>query len=259
MKKNILTLIWCIMACVSFDVHAQGKLYCLIMADTNDPLVSRACYENERMIDSMMRSVASIVALDYRPTKLTGAKFTLNAVNDALKHINPSENDIMVVYYTGHAWIVSDKTCEEFNRILQLKDGKFELAKIELALAKKNAKFKLLLADCCSQLIRTKDAPQLVPSGTKGAETETRRKKNIQQLLSYREKVITAIASSCRHRGWCYENGGIFTRSFIRSFWETTERQNITWKVLLENAKDKTKYLAFIKHRAYQIPVYKTQ
>jgi hypothetical protein len=235
-------LLWTVLALGSpmvlghSPVLAQEKVcHVLVFADTNDANIGESVALDasgiERLFTAHIPAERLRISEPYVAYRLSRAAM-LNAI--AGHRLRP-EVDTLVVYFGGHgSW---DVTREDGHRV-KARDEYVYRSEIRQAMDKTGARLKILLTDCCSNLVRPRVRPLVIERTiTPPAQTAA-----AFVTLFWNPVGFIDINSSARGQVAMGDNmlGGYFTSCFTGHLWDNSQRDGLTWANTIERVRTAT-------------------
>jgi hypothetical protein len=196
------------------------------------------------------KDVAEFLKLNFRPTVIDGDNFTKKNVDKALLSLNPSKQDIVIFYYSGHGYNISNSPTLYPN--LDLRDKTFQqvggeytmnIENVYNTVRAKGARLNLVISDCCNS------DPFLANNiSTDGPTTRTSsigwNYKNCSALFMDQSPfslLVTAAAKGELSAGNS-NKGGIFTFNLRESLEKSFSpfAKQVSWNDLIASARTQT-------------------
>jgi hypothetical protein len=219
-------------------VRAQ-TVHVLLVADTRDPLLQRACARDVETMHGQAAQIAAALGYRLAEQRLVDADFTRKKLDAALRSLAPQPDDVLFFYYSGHGYNLRDRA-DRFPILALEKTGANAaknpgLGTIHQLLKAKKARMCVTLGDCCNNLVtltrgmvRKKPAP---PGLTDSLDAAYRK-----LFLQTRGDVL--IASSAPPQQACAhpDSGSFYTRAFDEAL-SALRRPDASWPRLLRDAQ----------------------
>lgn len=171
--------------------------------------------------------------LKVEKTILQGTKATKANIKMALQNLQVGNDDVVMVYFSGHGGMQDKKT------FLMTADEK-DLWRNELEtwLKPKNARLKILITDACSNDIDGLSATRSFSKGNQ--QTESGAYDQIYKDLFLKYQGFMHISASTEGEyAWSNDHfGGFFTYYFVKE--GLIKKPTNDWQAIFKNAKDKT-------------------
>lgn len=229
------------------------KMHLLLVADTLDKSIGYAGKSDLKLIRETFEQLSQKMGItknNFNFRLFAGKQFERKPILDAIKLLKPGANDIVIFYYVGHGFRVD--TTETFPHIkstnnnhdsativknsIRMKEEVFDVLK------KKNARFNLVVSDCCNSDIEKprKTGPALPKQ--RGDDTWELEYKNTRDLFMSKVPVsIMITAAKNGEKAICSRdlNSAYLSFALINTLKEYTAKlkTNVSWKQLLEAAK----------------------
>lgn len=223
----------------SLGTARAQTVHALLVADTRDPLLHRAC---ARDVEAMHRQAGQVAtALGYRlaEQRLVDGNFSRKNLDAALRSLAPGPDDVLLFYYSGHGYNLRDRADRFPILLLEKKPSNAAknpgLGAIHKLLKAKKARLCVTLGDCCNNLVtltrgmvRKKPTP---PGLTDSLNAAYRR-----LFLKTRGDVL--IASSAPPQQACAhpDSGSFYTRAFDEAL-GALRSPDASWPTLLRDAQ----------------------
>ncbi len=251
-----------------FGLHKhqnQPRLFLIAVVDTDDETIGKRCEEDRDAITDEFEYVAKEIDVEWiEPKIIEGDQLSKAAVNDAinnwLKNQQPSEDDIVIFYYSGHGfrypndagdyprmWLknTADQNIETTN--LRLKEDVYE------RIVKMGAGVNIVLSDCCNTTVAAANANFdniTVPTHKRDHSDKDKidNNKNGHELFIPGQPltIIAAAAGKGELAGGTAEDGGFFTAYFLDALddYIDDDSKNATWENIFKYADDNASYWA---------------
>jgi hypothetical protein len=140
--------------------HAQ-KIYAVLAADTTDGSIGAGITENLQNIKGFLQIVHSLTNIDVPITEVSSNNFNCKNIETALNGVNPSANDVVLFYYSGHGFRrTSDQSkFPEFDCRRTTDPDEVDLSGTVFNLQNKRPRFILALADTCNVVVPSFPVP----------------------------------------------------------------------------------------------------
>ncbi len=139
------------------------KMHLIIVADTLDKEIAKACKLDVKKITGIFDSVAVKLGIQKSFTTVAGNNFNVKGVWASVNNIKLfSPNDIIVFYYTGHGFRKREERDQKIHfPYMKLKtdggtrqevyENSVNIQEIFTAIKKIGARFNLVISDCCNE------------------------------------------------------------------------------------------------------------
>lgn len=237
-------------------IEKKIRMHLILVGDTLDKKIGPACAGDIRKVKDTYTSLASFLGIkNVFVTTLVGRKYSIQNVQAAVKGLKVMPDDIVIFYYSGHGF-----SRPEMNKrfpYMKLKSNdvtkkellanSMNIEDIFLAIKRKNARFNLVISDCCN------DAPESSNSiGTRigkirssGLEWSEANCKSL--FMNPTPMSILATGADKDQRSSSNNTFGSFFTYFLKASMEnyfTPKNKFVTWDLVLQDAKAKTTHKA---------------
>lgn len=233
----------------------QARLHLVLVANTEDKEIGKTCVIDKDATLKTFSDIAEFLEIQFKPTVISGKDFSKVNVDKAVSSVQPSSNDIVVFYYSGHGFNNMEE--QYLFPYLDLRDKSFQrfggaytlnVETIYQKLRSKGARLNLVISDCCNN-----DPTSASMISAQGATTRTSSigwsMENCQAL--FMSKKPTSVLMTAARKGELSAgnpaNGGIFTFMFREQLEKSLGpfTKNPTWNNLLQQTRSETVKKAF--------------
>lgn len=229
------------------------KLYLIAVSNTRDSTVGSLAVKDSQSVVQTFRDMATAAKIPP-PFVITvsAGNFGKMAVDAAINNIKPGKNDIVVFYYSGHGFRFANDTVP-FSRMSLRTDKKkqpleqnnLSLDDVYKRLVSKQARFTLVLGDCCNTVVPTPPglgSDLLRPRRDGGRSVLQLNQEAFNALfLSPQRRSILVSSAEAGQKSWGNEDiGSYYTFCFMGQLkkWLYGGALNPTWPLLLKDTKD---------------------
>ncbi|MEQ1554077.1 MAG: caspase family protein, partial [Ferruginibacter sp.] len=206
----------------NLNLAKADTLYFVSVANTTALNIGPSCNTDRDAMKTIFKAIANTLGLPIKIIDIYGDNFNADNVHDAIKNLNPALSDIVIFYYSGHGFI--DKSAAKKFPKLDLRSGVFDpldealeyqIEDLYKTLLDKNARFTLVLSDCCNDVPGAK-----VPISKNAPSTRSSpipfNKQICKELFlnTNRFAVLLSAASKGEAAAGFESDGGIFTFNF---------------------------------------------
>jgi hypothetical protein len=204
--------------------QTASRLLLIIVANTDDISIGTTCAVDKDATYKTFSTLAEFLQIKFEPTVIFGKDFKKTNVDNAIKNLKPSRNDIVIFYYSGHGFN-NEKDKFRFpyldlrDNVSQPVGGAYTLNVEDIynTIKSKGARLNLVISDCCNS------DPSLSTLST-GDVATTRRSSigwsaNNCRALFMGEQPVSVLATAAAKGELSAGNstGGIFTFNFRES------------------------------------------
>lgn len=200
------------------------KMFLIAVANSNDSTIGASSKKDFDKITNTFSKLARDLGIKkIIPVYIQGDDFNKNAVQAALKNINPSKIDIVIFYYSGHGFRYSDdkskyprmsfRTTKNPGRI----DNNLSVEEVYEQLLNKGAKVTIVMSDCCNENVGESPRIGREPLKPRGELFGSMNVENAQRLFFplNRVSIIIGTADINQLATGNPNIGGFFTHYFI--------------------------------------------
>ncbi len=234
--KSLLSVLYFFLA-VNYAASAQ-TFHALIFADTRDEKIGNSCFHDYERMSIEMSTMAYSNDMRLKTYFNREENFNKGRMIDILQELKAEKNDVIFFYYSGHGARAKD----DISRYPQLAVGEMPqdfiaLEEIDKLLKGKNARLRILLADCCNDTISA-----LSTHIKEVKESNDAPKKEINSYKSLLRSVAGSIlvsSSSSGELSLALPDGGVFTMSLLYSLQQIIlKTESVNWTELLTDTRN---------------------
>ena len=235
--------------------EARSKIFLLAIAATNDPQIGITTQIDLQNIRSVFATNADNWRIGFQYQEISGGNYTKKAVDDAIDHLKPRPNDIVIVYYSGHGYRYSNDI-SPFPRMALVANPSQNPDSVNLRvediynrILKKGARVNIVLADCCNENYGA--APPLGPTqpftAPMAGGPPTLNLDNFRALFlpSHPLSVLACAAEKNQLAAGNDHLGGFFTSfvvsGLVSSLYGDPWYSESSWTMILNNAREYTR------------------
>lgn len=217
-------------------------VHAVIVADTQDPLLQRACAYDAEVMHRQAGQVATALGYRLAEQRIVGDALGRKRLDDVLRALSPQPNDVLLFYYTGHGYNLRGRADRFPVLMLEKKRANAArnpgLAEIHQRLKAKKARLCITFGDCCNNLITTTRGmvrKKPVPGGGFNDSLNAGYRK-----LFLATKGDVLIASSAPPQQACAhpDSGSFYTRAFDEALSAIGQMNRVvSWQTLLRDAQ----------------------
>ena len=251
-------------------------LHLIIVANTNDPDIGSTCTLDKDRTLKTFSDLAEFMNLKLNVKTIFGDNYNKANVETAIASLNPSPNDIVIFYYSGHGFSKNDNYQYPYIELRSksfqsLNENSINVEDVYNRIREKGAKVTLVISDCCNTLPETPPAISGEVALTRSSSLGWNLNNCYQLFLpASRTAILMTAAAKGEMSAGNNSYGGFFTSNFRASlvnFLSPVYTLNgVSWPKLIDEAQKQTVKKASNtlcnlpdgrKERCVQHPVYK--
>lgn len=250
MKNNFLHSIVPLLFFVTVTaVPAQGQtLHAILFADTQDASVGRSDLQDFYSISVEVSTIASATGLNLKSYYYKDNLCSSKNLRSVLENLSTNREDVIIFYYTGHGTRSAQDESDFPQMCLASSDPMkfYPLEKVLVELERQPARLKLVLGDCCNNVVYGVP-PKNIHS--KGATILTKNPVSVYQGLFLGNKgFLIASGSQAGETSAAMYNaadnspiGGAFTNSLLATLKGCASKgMAASWEEVMQGAQQRT-------------------
>ncbi len=244
-----------------FEISSRGvtgrdrnvKIFLLIVANTKDSAIGSTCRFDMERAEQTYQDLADFLEIPIIKTSIYGDNYNKKNIENAIRNLNPGKEDIVIFYYSGHGF--RKKTDNRRFPYLDFRANPREDYKIYSMnvediydeIVKKNARFNLVISDCCNNDPASTNAiGNPIPNGRRAGFDWS--EDNCMGLFMnpVRQSVLATSADIGQLASGNNNFGGFFSHYFKTSMEDHFGifKTNVSWYQVLQDAKSQTIFKA---------------
>jgi hypothetical protein len=236
------------------EILKKINIYLLVVANTNDTVIGVSCYKDMKRVVSTFQDIAEFLQyniypnINIYPTTIYGRLYNKKYIDSTIKALKPSEDDIVIFYYTGHGFRKANDNRTYPYLDFRAKPGdnynvqSMNLEDIYQAIRKKGAKFNLVLSDCCNNFPGSTNSKGTPIPESRGNGIEWNVDNCVALFQNTKRMSVIATAADVSQLATSNNNFGGFFSYFFKTSMEDHLALNkpVTWSDILKEAKTQT-------------------
>ncbi|MEO3404941.1 hypothetical protein AAFN85_13630 [Mucilaginibacter sp. CAU 1740] len=227
------------------DSFAASRIQLILVSNTNDSQLGDGFRVNHRKVKAFFKDIAKVCGVPINIIEITGENFSQPTLRKLVSDFLPSENDIVIFYYSGHGFHarMDNGSWPSLDLRQGFADGLAEENSMSLAkdiyqpLCNKKARLTMVFGECCNMyagaLFPIKDNTLLMaPSNMLNPAAV---KKMFNKTGNFLIAGSDVNEPSYYGLGW----GGSFCNNFISAFLQATgiSSSSMRWKDIISSAR----------------------
>jgi hypothetical protein len=228
-----------------FDL-SQSTLHLILVANTNDSKLGEGFGVNEQLIQDLFKSAAQTCNMKFDKVEVKGYSFGKKNVQNAIYDLDPSPNDVVVFYYSGHGFRMRGQTSNwplmdlRNNSVDDMKSSSMSLDKeVYNALAAKNPRLLIVVGECCNVYVDGLGTPSIPSPLTMPLGSTIMNANIVKSLFSKKGKILIATSKPTEYTWYYNDKGGFFGSNFKSAFQKNvgfSTNTNINWTDIFKEA-----------------------
>lgn len=221
------------------NLGISQTFHAIIFADTNDEKIGKSVMEDLQNIATLMSMIHTENSYMLKEYYYWGNDCNNANLTKVLQNLLCNQEDVVFFYYSGHGTRSLDDNSKFPQMCLGSKSEKdyMPLYRVEEIIAKKNPKFRIIMADCCNSF-----SPYVSPKSDYGKGKTVIKSESataLKTLFGQTEGSIIVASSKAGETSVAWEEGGAFTYCFIFELLKMIEGTSspVVWNTLLENTR----------------------
>ena len=214
---------------------AKPTIHSLIVVMDEDASIGPSVDKDKRIIQGLLQEIADKGICSTKSTYLLSSKkkATADRIKNWLKAVDPSSDDVVFVYFSGHGGMLK----EQGTYIALQGEILFRKSLVRLLEQAKDCRLKMLITDSCSSLPRSQVTPQAAPTLEAAFQ---------HLFVKHRGFLHLAAASEGEYAYGNSQKGGWFTASLINTMYDRPDPNGdgfVSWKEVFEETRKRTMQL----------------
>jgi hypothetical protein len=242
---------------------AAADLHFVLIGDTLAEDIQEGVIGDLQHADEMVQGIIRYTGMTLQKQVFSGKEATAENVLSHLKDLSTEEDDVIILYFSGHGYRTLSKGANPWpNFYFSANTSGIDLLDAAQILQEHKARFSLIIADCCNNVISEYAAPPVVRRQFKAlARGEEEITKNYRKLFMEMKGQVIVSSSKAGEFSIGFPSGGCFSNAFFgifHSFVQQMETDLLDWQTVLSYSVYHTKSHAE-KYGVSQEPIYAIQ
>jgi Caspase domain len=233
------------------EQQLKTKFYLIAVTNTNDAKIGPSSKKDLDKITEYFYEVTYKLGITLIQKTIWGVNFNKTNVQKAVDEIQPTPNDIVMFYYSGHGFRYASDNSKfprmslRTSKLEKLDDNNLGVESIYKILLSKGAKVTLVLSDCCNNEIEEPmrfGLDLLRPRATGNAGLKINYENCI--ALFFPKQPVSILVGSAEKYQFASGNpdlGGFFTNFFLAELSNTLySNKGASWLKILVTAREST-------------------
>ena len=230
-------------------LEKKTNMHLLIVANTKEKIIGGSCALDKERTLQTFSELSKYLGIRLMVDSVAGNNYSKKSVEDAIKKLRPTPQDIVVFYYSGHGYRKPGGNSRYPSIDLRAKPSddhvkqSLGMEEIYNIIKKKGARTTLVLSDCCNNDVTSRNIIASKPLKTKSSGIPWS-EENIRALFFSKVPValLATSADSGEKASGNEKLGGFFSYFFKGSMesYCSKLKSNPTWDVVLATAKMQT-------------------
>ncbi len=230
--------------------NRKTRMHLLTVANTEDKLIGNSSQKDLLTITATFTRLAEQLGIKVVRNSISGPAYSISAVENAIKALNPGSDDIVVFYYSGHGYRRPEEVSRFPNMVLSnhytmasLSNFSLNVQEVYNTIVRKGARLNIIMSDCCNEKIAAEPTRGNEILSTRSALVPISFNNCMSLFFSPQPISILVTAADIGQLASGNPNiGGFFSWHFKTSLETHTSRlrSNVTWLQLLNEARVNT-------------------
>jgi formylglycine-generating enzyme len=228
----ILFILFLLISVVVSPSNAQTTYALLILMDGDVNLAPSVTKDDETVENSIkMLETEGICQLNMKVLHSSKQKVTTSDMVEWIMNLEPSDDDVMMIYYSGHGYI------DDQNKHFLAFDEGDTIARSDVItkMTSINCRLQILITDCCSNLASLPTPITATPRSI----VKSDKKYYVDLFISHKGLLDITAASEGEYAWGSGSGGGYFTNSLFSAF-KGDGSSFRTWRDVIKDAQNGT-------------------
>lgn len=234
-------------------VNTPATFHLILVAATNDASIGKSVETDYNLVQKQFSAIAKNIGMTYDEQSVKGSSFSKANVDATINNLSVGPNDVLAFVYSGHGFRFDDDT-DPYPEMYLRYNGNLEggdylgVTDVYNRLLKKNARFTLMLTDCCNSkygMNRTELESAAFQTRAVNSNTDIKKLK----MLFEQQGSVRATAAKAGQYALCDASGGFMITSILNNLQSQVSALSQTdpsWNTIVENAS------AYVKKKTSQ-------
>lgn len=225
-------------------------MHFIMVAATKDKSIGESVVTDLKLAEPEFKNFAKLLKINYQEHIISDNDFSKKNIMNAINSVNPSSNDIVVFFYSGHGFRFDDDKDDYPNMFLTYSDEGITSNKDYLGvsevynmLTKKKARLTIVLTDCCNSYYGA-TRKEIETSGLHARGRNSYDLKKLRKLFINSSGSLKVTAAKAGQFALCNTQGGYLLTSFltnIHSAVSAVSDEEPSWQKIVDNARENVK------------------
>jgi hypothetical protein len=215
----------------SYTCFSEESIHALLACDTFSDLRS-STKKDIAHLKTALREIAAHTGLRLSTHMLYGDTLTSKNVYAWAKKAQTLRADVLVFYYSGHGL----RSHSQWPMLMfPSRKESFPSEKLYENLKTLHSRLIIILLDCCNNSPPSAYPPIFLAT-PKQAQVQKKHLPGLKPLFLKTQGIIMAVGASPGEAAYAFDNGSVFTNSFIKALKKKALIKHITWKGIFDEA-----------------------
>lgn len=230
-----------------FNLDA-ANFHILLVGDTKSNLKEQS-EADLRMMHAQVQELSQAIGMSPQIHVLTESNVNRQEILHKIDRLKITRDDLILFYYSGHGCSSEQKTTPWPYLYLADRDQYMALDEVLDHLKNKNAKFALVVADCCNNFRGEMPQPTVFRFHSLAEKHISRSVKN---LFLNSKGILVITGAEPGGYSWASDEGGILTSAFLDGLSPSEFYPSKTWHDLMREVIQKTKGIQKPQYAHYE-------
>lgn len=226
----------CLFVAMATSAHLEGaKLHAIMVADVHDSSIGLSVRQDVFQWLWEFTRIEEYTDLELEQHLIVDSSFDADTILSTIRNLEVGPDDTIIFAYSGHGFRNESKESQWPVMFVGWGEDCLDVTTVAQTIAEKEARFSLVVADCCNSIYPDLEAPSYRGVDTRAPGDFTA--ENYRRLWQNSEGVLVISASAVGEYAYGYSTGGIFTYNFLGNMRRDSRALIATsWETILAKA-----------------------